>query len=309
MSQAYPMPPSNGMLSFAKSWLRDQDITGAKARAKRKGELRAAGTEQKQQAAKDWADVTIGSIKAEPGKSGTFYDKAAGKYVDIGDVMSIEEKQSAITEAQTRQLGKQAEESFARARAKKQEAERSAKDLGFHSDFYKNLTEGQNEGYRMLAAGGPYKKVMEKIPKELLPKFLQQIPQMRLNPEQMDEFIVATINNGESFLDENQKFLSKEKAKGESFDREQAFQAKLQEQKQKISGAKAVPVQSAIEQVRSEYAGMNPDQVIAHYQSKYGQPKQSLGSQQSAINRMEDQIDQMAASKLGMKYSKNRGLY
>jgi hypothetical protein len=311
MSQAYQLPPLNGMLSFAKSWLRDQDITGSKAMAQKKGKMRAEETAEGKQEAQKWADRVV---EGGGDRSKFLLEE---KFGSLAYPSFYESREMALTEAQSRKLGKQADESFARARQMRERAGSTA--LGLDSDFYKNLTKGQQEGYHVIAdtLGEEDIKLVNKIPIELVPKLLQQVPQMRKNstPEQMREFVVATINNGESFLDENQKFLSKQKAKRESMDREMELQGKLdaqnrlKEERQKMERASSAPVQSAIEQVRSEYAGMNPDQVIAHYQSKYGQPRQSLGSQQSAINRMEDQIDQMAASKLGMKYSKSKGLY
>jgi hypothetical protein len=316
MSQAYQLPPLNGMLSFAKTWLREQDITGAKSWAKKQGQMRAEETARKQQAAQDWADVTIGESMGGSGKRGIFYSPLLKRSVDVSDVMSDEEKQSALNEAQSRKLGKQADESFARAKQMRERAGSTSR--GLDSDFYKNLTKGQQEGYSKLSSILDEKdiKLTNKIPTELLPKFLQQVTEMGSNPLQIKEFLTATINNGESFLDENQKFLSKEKAKGESFDREMEFQGKLdaqnnrlKEERQKMERASSAPVQSAIEQVRNEYAGMNPDQVIAHYQSKHGQPKYSEKQRLAAINKMEDETDQMAASKLGMKYSPSRGLY
>ena len=327
MSEAYPSPPKNGMLSAVKTWLQEQDITGAKAWAKKQGQLQAEETARKQQAAQDWADVTIGESEGGPFMQGAFYSPLSKKWIDVGDVMSPEEKQSAVSEAYSRQLARKANESFERAR-KMREQDRSVAlgeqdgsvALGFDSDFYKNLTKGQQEGYNVLAntLGEEDLKLANKIPIKLLPQFFQQVPQMRKSstPEQMREFVVATINNGESFLDENQKWLSKQKAKSESLDREEEFQAKLdaqkkqlEEERQKIERAKSAHAQSAIEQVRSEYAGMTPDQIISHYHSKYGQPKYSNKQAQAAVNRMDDETDQMAAARLGRKYSKSKGLY
>lgn len=312
MSEAYPLPPKNGMLSFAKTWLKEQDITGAKSRAKKQGQLQAEETAEGKQEAQKWA----GRVVEGGGDRSKFLPLE--KFGSLAYPSFYESKEMALTEAQSRKLGEQADESFARANKMREQAGSTA--LGFDSDFYKNLTKGQQEGYNVLVntLGEEDLKLTNRIPIELLPKFFQQVPQMRrkATPEQMREFVVATINNGESFLDENQRWLSKQKAKSESFDREKEFQAqldaqkkRLEEERQQMDGAKASATQSAIQQVRNEYAGMNPDQVIAHYQNKYGQPKYSEKQQQTSVNKMDDAIDQIAASKLGMRYSKSKGLY
>jgi hypothetical protein len=68
--------------------------------------------------------------------------------------------------------------------------------------------------------------------------------------------------------------------------------------------------QSEKQSVKNEYAGMNPDQVIAYYSQKYKTPIANSSAQASkVISKMDDEIDQMAAAKLGKKYSTQKGLY
>jgi hypothetical protein len=60
--------------------------------------------------------------------------------------------------------------------------------------------------------------------------------------------------------------------------------------------------------VRDEYAGMTPDQVIAYYAAKHNSPDVK-GSGKNAIDQMDDEINQRAASALGKNYSDEKGLY
>ena len=81
-----------------------------------------------------------------------------------------------------------------------------------------------------------------------------------------------------------------------------AILSKVNEIKQKVQNLK--------QGVQDEYAGMNPDQVISHYTQKYQNALSNVRSDPKAtVNRMEDDIDQMAVAKLGKKYSPEKGLY
>lgn len=69
--------------------------------------------------------------------------------------------------------------------------------------------------------------------------------------------------------------------------------------------------QSLKQEVRDEYAGMNPDQVIAHYHQKYNLPKITTSKDdiKAAGSKLDKELNDAAAAKLGRRWSESRGLY
>jgi hypothetical protein len=192
--------------------------------------------------------------------------------------------------------------------------------FGGGEGVFKNLSP-EIQGYysNVLDIVGQDTMPFAKIPSTLMPKLLTVMQQggAYKDANGIKEFIgtveqahARNPKEAEKFLDTEQKRLSKQKAKDESdvkaYENEQrsakaASQAAYENKQKEVA---------AVQSVRDEYAGMSPDEVIAHYSSKYKTAMtNSPSSSKQAVSRMDDEIDQMAASKLGRKYSREKGLY
>jgi len=206
---------------------------------------------------------------------------------------------------ENRDLEQKAESSFAKAKKIREQSEKDYPKFGVSEKSLEDLTkEQQAKFYRLHNETGDAYKALQKIPANLVPKVLQTLPEY-FHADYALEHINAARQNGEDYLNIQQKGLSKRKAADESSEKELAFNKKIEDQKNKIQSQVSKP-----QSIEDEYAGMTPDQIIAHYNEKYKTPffKKSTPSKKT-INSLDDEINQMAASKLGRKWDKNKGLY
>lgn len=211
-------------------------------------------------------------------------------------------------------------DSQARTQKIKDETALEFPEFGGGSGMLKNLPKESANYYKnVLNTLGADTLPFARIPSPLMPRLLSVMQQGGAynNPQGLKEFIGAVEQahardpkEAEKFLNAEQKRLSAQNAKLESDNK--ASEAKDKSVKAASEAEEKLKQRevSAVQSVRDEYAGMSPDQVIAHYSSKYKTAMtNSPSSAKKAISNMDDEIDQMAASKLGKKYSQEKGLY